>query len=219
MMTNILNIILSVTIKLSIIALIFIVIAFLVEFALEHYQRKIGGVDFLDRIREYFEEKEDVEQSRKNLQEEKKEIEKERKKNESEKKRLIDKSNSLDEYYDKRKTYIDEDQQELDYYLDFWSRMTAENEYQNNTDAMQHMKEVITASSSKRKFLKFLKEELPKANSPVVVQEIYEELEQLFEGTNYQKYVLEAYQDRASRSNPVLVAFELYSCYNVKNAA
>lgn len=97
--------------------------------------------------------------------------------------------------------------------------MTVENEYQNNNDAMQHMKEVITASSSKRKFLKFLKEELPKANSPVVVREIYEELEQLFKGTKYQGYVLEAYQDRASRSNPVLVAFELYSCYNFKNAA
>lgn len=211
-MANILNIILSVTVKLSVIALVFIVIAFLVEFALEHYQQKVGGADFLDRIREYFEEKEDIEQSRKNLQKEKKEIEKEKKK-------LIDKSNSLDESYDEWETYINEEQQELDYYLDFWDQMTVENEYQNNNDAMQHMKEVITASSSKRKFLKFLKEELPKANSPVVVREIYEELEQLFKDTKYQEYVLEAYQDRASRSNPVLVAFELYSCYNFKNAA
>lgn len=218
-MLNLFNTILSVMIKSGFLIGILMLIAFLIQLVVEHYQQKVGGADFLDRIREYFEEKEDIEQSRKNLQEEKKEIEKEKKRNESEEKKLIDKSNSLDESHDEWETYINEEQQELDYYLDFWSKMTTENEYQNNVDSMQHMKEVITASSSKRKFLKFLKEELPKANSTVVVQEVYEELEQLFEGTNYQKYVLEAYQDRASRSNPVLVAFELYSCYNVKNAA
>lgn len=218
-MANILNIILSVTVKLSVIALVFIVIAFLVEFALEHYQQKVGGADFLDKIREYFEEKEDLEQSRKVLRDEKREIKKEKDKVELEKKKLSDKAESLDEYCSQQETCINEERQELDYYLDFWDQMTVENEYQNNNDAMQHMKEVITASSSKRKFLKFLKEELPKANSPVVVCEIYEELEQLFKDTKYQEYVLEAYQDRASRSNPVLVAFELYSCYNIKNAA
>lgn len=218
-MANILNIILSVTVKLSVIALVFIVIAFLVEFALEHYQQKVGGADFFDKIREYFEEKEDLEQSRKILRDEKREIKKEKNKVELEKKKLSDKAESLDEYYSQQETCINEERQELDYYLDFWDQMTVENEYQNNNDAMQHMKEVITASSSKRKFLKFLKEELPKANSPVVVREIYEELEQLFKDTKYQGYVLEAYQDRASRSNPVLVAFELYSCYNFKNAA
>lgn len=218
-MLNLFNTILSVMIKSGFVFGIVMLIAFLIQLVVEHYQQKVGGADFLDKIRKYFEEKEDLEQSRKALRDEKREIKKEKDKVELERKKLSDKAESLDEYYSQQETCINEERQELDYYLDFWDQMTVENEYQNNNDAMQHMKEVITASSSKRKFLKFLKEELPKANSPVVVREIYEELEQLFKGTKYQGYVLEAYQDRASRSNPVLVAFELYSCYNFKNAA
>ena len=102
---------------------------------------------------------------------------------------------------------------------EFLKKMISENGYHHSNEAMKHAKDVITASATKRKFLKFLKEEFPKSDNPYVVQAIYSELQSLFKDTKYYDYVLEAFEDRANKCNPVLVAFELYTCYNTKNGA
>lgn len=71
-MLNLFNTILSVMIKSGFVFGIVMLIAFLIQLVVEHYQQKVGGADFLDKIRKYFEEKEDLEQSRKALRDEKK---------------------------------------------------------------------------------------------------------------------------------------------------
>lgn len=103
--------------------------------------------------------------------------------------------------FDEKTHALKEEKQQLEEeYEDYMLELQAE-EYQNQKQS------------------EFLKEEFPKSDNPYVVQAIYSELQSLFKDTKYYDYVLEAFEDRANKCNPVLVAFELYTCYNTKNGA
>lgn len=205
--------------KIEIIITLTICVAFVIHLVIGYIQDKLGTQDIWKRISEYYEEKDNLERKVQEIkQRERKvnnlfqEIESEKEDIEVQQANLKYLSNEFDEIVEVR----EEDYKEK---LDFWEKMTTENGYHHSKNAMKHAKEVINASSTKRKFLKFLKEELPKSNSPETVKEIHSELEKLFKGTGYCNYVLEAFEDRASRCNPVVVAFELYTCYNTQNGA
>lgn len=205
--------------KIEIIITLTICVAFVIHLVIGYIQDKLGTQDIWKRISEYYEEKDNLERKVQEIkQRERKvnnlfqEIESEKEDIEVQQANLKYLSNEFDEIVEVR----EEDYKEK---LDFWEKMTTENGYHHSKNAMKHAKEVINASSTKRKFLKFLKEELPKANSPETVKEIHYELEELFKDTEYCDYVLEAFEDRASRCNPVVVAFELYTCYNTQSGA
>ena len=205
--------------KIEIIITLAICAAFVIYLVIGYIQDKLGTQDIWKRISEYYEEKDNLERKVQEIkQRERKvnnlfqEIESEKEDIEVQQANLRYLSNELDEIVEGR----EEDYTEK---LDFWDKMTKTNGYHHSDNAMKHAKEVISASSAKRKFLKFLKEELPKANSPETVKEIHLKLEELFKDTGYCDYVLESFEDRASRCNPVVVAFELYTCYNTQNGA
>lgn len=205
--------------KIEIIIALTICVVFVIYLAIGYIQDKLGTQDIWKRISEYYQEKDNLERKVQEIkQRERKvnnlfqEVESEKEDIEVQQANLKYLSNEFDEIVEVR----EEDYKEK---LDFWEKMTTENGYHHSKNAMKHAKEVINASSTKRKFLKFLKEELPKSNSPETVKEIHSELEKLFKGTGYCNYVLEAFEDRASRCNPVVVAFELYTCYNTQNGA
>ncbi|WP_282458439.1 hypothetical protein [Ligilactobacillus aviarius] len=205
--------------KIEVIIVLTLCIAFIIHLVIGYCQDKLGTRDIWKRISEYYEQKDDLEKKAQKLQLQEAKVNNSLQKIEAEKEdievqqaNLKYLSNEFDEIVEVREADYKEK-------LDFWDKMTKQNGYHHSNSALKHVKEVINASSSKRKFLKFLKEELPKANSPETVKEIHYELEELFNDTEYCDYVLEAFEDRASRCNPVLVAFELYTCYNIQNGA
>lgn len=205
--------------KIEVIIVLTLCISLVIHLVISYCQDKLGTKDIWKRITEYYEKKDDLEKGAQKLQLQEmkvnnlfQEIEAEKKDIKEQKANLRYLSNEFDEIVEVREADYKEK-------LDFWDKMTKENGYHHLDNALKHVKEVINASSSKRKFLKFLKEELPKANSPETVKEIHYELEELFKDTEYCDYVLEAFEDRASRCNPVVVAFELYACYNIQNGA
>lgn len=205
--------------KIEIIIALIICAAFVIHLAIGYIQDKLGTQDIWKRISEYYEQKDDLEKKAQEIKHRERKVNNSLQKIEAEKEdievqqaNLRYLSNEFDEIVEIREADYKEK-------LDFWEKMTKENGYHHSKNALKHAKEVINASSTKRKFLKFLKEELPKSNSPETVKEIHYKLEELFKDTEYCDYVLESFEDRASRCNPVLVAFELYTCYNTQNGA
>lgn len=205
--------------KIEIIITLTICAAFVIHLVIGYIQDKLGTRDIWKRISEYYEKKDDLEKEAQKLQLQEVKVNNSLQKIEAEKEdievqqaNLRYLSNEFDEIVEVREADYKEK-------LDFWEKMTKQNGYHHSDNAMKHAKKVINASSTKRKFLKFLKEELPKANSPETVKEIHLKLEELFKDTGYCDYVLESFEDRASRCNPVVVAFELYTCYNTQNGA
>lgn len=202
--------------KFEVIVLVTFSIAFVIRLVIGYYQEQIGGKDILNRVKEYYQQKDEFAEQREQFEHKKSDLE--------------NKTQMLNEKiasFDKEKQEFEEDcknvviafeSEELQNQkeFEFWRKMTEEHGYSHLENPLKHAKDVIIASSTKRRFLKFLKEELPKSNSPKTVREIHVELEELFKDTQYHDYVIEAYEDRAGRCNPVLVAFELYTCYNTK---
>ncbi|WP_346676737.1 hypothetical protein [Ligilactobacillus aviarius] len=205
--------------KIEVIIVLTLCVAFITHLVIGYCQDKLGTKNIWERITEYYEKKDDLEKKAQKLQLQKMKVNNSLQKIEVEKKDIKEQRANLrylnDEFYE----IVEIREEDYKKKLDFWEKMTKENGYHHSKNALKHAKEVINASSSKRKFLKFLKEELPKANSPETVKEIHYELEELFKDTEYCDYVLEAFEDRASRCNPVVVAFELYACYNIQNGA
>lgn len=205
--------------KIEIVITLTICVAFVIYLVIGYIQDKLGTQDIWKRISEYYEQKDDLEKKAQEIKHKERKVNNSLQKIEAEKENIEVQqanlrylSNEFDEIVEVREADYKEK-------LDFWDKMTKQNGYHHSDNAMKHAKEVINASSTKRKFLKFLKEELPKSNSPETVKEIHSELEKLFKGTGYCNYVLESFEDRASRCNPVVVAFELYTCYNTQNGA
>lgn len=205
--------------KIEVIIILTICTTFVIHLVIGYIQDKLGTQDIWKRISQYYEEKDNLERKVQEIKQREmkvnnlfQEIESEKEDIEVQQANLRYLSNEFDEIVEVREADYKEK-------LDFWDKMTKANGYHHSDNAMKHAKEVINASSTKRKFLKFLKEELPKSNSPETVKEIHFELEKLFKDTEYCNYVLEAFEDRASRCNPVVVAFELYTCYNTQNGA
>lgn len=205
--------------KIEVIIVLTLCITFTIHLVIGYCQDKLGTKDIWKRVAEYYKKKDDLEKEAQKLQLQKMKVNNSLQKIEVEKKDIKEQKANLrylnDEFYE----VVEIREEDYKEKLDFWDKMTHENGYQHTDDALKHAKEVINASSSKRKFLKFLKEELPKANSPETVKEIHLKLEELFKDSGYCDYVLESFEDRSSRCNPVLVAFELYTCYNTKNGA
>lgn len=205
--------------KIEVIVILTICITFVIHLVIGYCQDKLGTKDIWKRVAEYYEQKDDLEKKAQEIRHRERKVNNSLQKIEIEKKDIKEQRANLrylnDEFYE----IVEIREEDYKEKLDFWEKMTKENGYHHSKNAMKHAKEVINASSTKRKFLKFLKEELPKSNSPETVKEIHFELEKLFKDTEYCNYVLEAFEDRASRCNPVLVAFELYTCYNIQNGA
>lgn len=205
--------------KVEVIVILTICITFVIHLVIGYCQDKLGTKDIWKRVAEYYEKKDDLEKEAQRLQLQEVKVNNLLQKVEAEKKDINEQKANLrylnDEFYE----IVEIREEDYKEKLDFWDKMIKQNGYHHSNNALKHVKEVINASSSKRKFLKFLKEELPKANSPETVKEVHFELEKLFKDTGYCDYVLESFEDRASRCNPVLVAFELYTCYNIQNGA
>lgn len=202
--------------KCEIIVAIIIIGGMIIGILIDSYQNRVGDKGVLKRVKEYYQKKDEFAEQREQFEHKKSDLE--------------NKTQMLNEKiasFDKEKQEFEEDcknvviafeSEELQNQkeFEFWRKMTEEHGYSHLENPLKHAKDVIIASSTKRRFLKFLKEEFPKSDSPKTVEEVHVELEELFKDTQYQDYVIEAYEDRASRCNPVLVAFELYTCYNTK---
>lgn len=202
--------------KFEVIVLVTFSIAFVIRLVIGYYQEKIGGKDILNRVKEYYRQKDEFVKQQEQLEQKKNDL--------KNKAQILDKKIAS---FDKEKQQFEEEcknvviafeseESQNQKELEFWGKMIQEHGYSHLENPLKHLKDVIIASSTKRRFLKFLKEEFPKSNSPKTVEEIHVELEELFKDTQYHDYVIEAYEDRAGRCNPVLVAFELYTCYNTK---
>ncbi len=203
--------------KIEVIIVLTLCIAFIIHLVIGYCQDKLGTKDIWKRITEYYEKKDDLEKGAQKLQLQEMKVNNLFQEIEAEKNDIKEQKANLRYLNDEFDEIVEIREEDYKEKLDFWEKMTKENGYHHSKNAMKHAKEVINASSTKRKFLKFLKEELPKSNSPETVKEIHYELEKLFKDTGYCNYVLESFEDRASRCNPVLVAFELYTCYNIQN--
>lgn len=202
--------------KIEVIVLVTISIVFVIRLIVAYYQEKVGSKDILNRIKEYYQQKDEFAEQREQFEHKKSDLEN---KTQMLNEKIASFNKEKQEFEEDCKNIILEFQTEESQNqknLEFWKKMITENGYHYVEVPLQHAREVITASSTKRKFLKFLKEELPKSNSPKTVREIHVALEELFKDTQYFDYVIEAFEDRANRCNPVLVAFELYICYNTR---
>lgn len=205
--------------KFEVIILVTVFIVLVVQIAIGYYQEQIGSKNVFKRIREYYREKDVFAEQQQKLELDKNKLKRKIQEFDEKTHALKEEKQQLEEEYEDYMLELQAEEYQNQKQSEFLKKMIKENGYHHLENAMQHTKDVITASSTKRKFLKFLKEEFPKSDSPYVVQAIYSELQSLFKDTKYYDYVLEAFEDRANKCNPVLVAFELYTCYNTKNGA
>ncbi|KRM52128.1 hypothetical protein [Ligilactobacillus araffinosus] len=202
--------------KCEIIVAIIIIGGMIIGILIDSYQNRVGDKGVLKRVKEYYQKKDEFAEQREQFEHKKSDLEN---KTQMLNEKIASFNKEKQEFEEDCKNIILEFQTEESQNqknLEFWKKMITENGYHYVEVPLQHAREVITASSTKRKFLKFLKEELPKSNSPKTVREIHVALEELFKDTQYFDYVIEAFEDRANRCNPVLVAFELYICYNTR---
>ena len=205
--------------KFEVIIFVTVFIALVIQIAIGYYQEQIGSKNVFKRIREYYREKDMFAEQQQKLELDKNKLKRKIQELDEKTQSLRDEKQQLEEEYEDYMLELQAEECRNQKQSEFFKKMIKENGYHHLENAMQHTKDVITASGTKRKFLKFLKEEFPKSDNPYVVQAIYSELQSLFKDTKYYDYVLEAFEDRANKCNPVLVAFELYTCYNTKNGA
>ena len=214
-----LNIFLSGFEKFEVIILVTVFIALVIQITIGYFQERVGSKDVFKRIQEYYREKDVFAEKKQKLELDKNKLKRKIQEFDERTHSLKEEKQQLEEEYEDYMLELQAEECQNQKQSEFLKKMISENGYHHSDEAMKHAKDVITASATKRKFLKFLKEEFPKSDNPYVFQAIYSELQSLFKDTKYYDYVLEAFEDRANKCNPVLVAFEHYTCYITKNGA